>query len=478
MAAAAAAAAGGLHSAAIPASSLRGRRESTAAAAAASKWGRLGGAPRGARAITEAPTATPARDVNALEDIAGRLFLPVHTPIHMLRHGHQRKAKPASRCPGSCTDPQRATAAVAPVVERGGGPSPVPPRSTKVTIVGVGNVGMACAQTILTNDLVDEIALVDVQADKLRGEMLDLQHAAAFLPSVRIQASTDYAVSADSDLCIVTAGARQHEGESRLSLVGRNASLLKSIIPQARPKKARAFAPPGAAQPQDSAPDCVQPSGRAHMGLVEDLRPALQPRHRQVQGLNFYATTAGQAPSPQLLLSFRPDGTNLDSSRFRFLIASSLNVNAQNVHAYILGEHGDSSLPCWSGVNVGGVPLLNFLECQGLAFGPDVLEDIHKKVVDNAYEVIKLKGYTNWGIGYSTARLASSLLRNQRRIHPVSVLAQGFQGIEEEVYLSLPSLLGRQGVINIVNTNLTEQEAKRLRECAKGLADIQHEVNL
>eukprot|EP00850_Spirogloea_muscicola_P014493 SM000104S09363 [mRNA] locus=s104:324637:335005:+ [translate_table: standard] len=404
--AAAAAAVGGLHVGPLAASPLRGRRESTAAAAA-SKWGRLKGAHPGARAIAEAPTAVLAGDVNALEDVAGRLFLP----------GGQAR-KPLS--PPALT-PQRTLAAVAPVVERSGGPSPVPPRSTKVTVVGVGNVGMACAQTILTNDLVDEIALVDVQADKLRGEMLDLQHAAAFLPSVRIQASTDYAVTADSDLCIVTAGARQREGESRLSLHSPNTVLL----------------------------------------IVSNPVDVLTWASWKISGL----------PSSRVIGS----GTNLDSSRFRFLIASSLNVNAQNVHAYIMGEHGDSSLPCWSGVNVGGVPLLNFLECQGLAFGPDVLEDIHKKVVDNAYEVIKLKGYTNWGIGYSTARLASSLLRNQRRIHPVSVLAQGFQGIEDEVYLSLPSLLGRQGVINIVNTNLTEQEAKRLRECAKGLADIQHE---
>ncbi|KAF2313069.1 hypothetical protein GH714_009062 [Hevea brasiliensis] len=210
-------------------------------------------------------------------------------------------------------------------------PSPTK-RHTKISVIGTGNVGMAIAQTILTQDLADELALVDAKADKLRGEMLDLQHAAAFLPRTKIQASTDYSVTVGSDLCIVTAGARQIPGESRLNLLQRNVNLFEKIIP-----------------------------------------PLAKPT---------------------------------------------------------LFEHGDSSVALWSSISVGGVPILTFLDKQQIAYEKETLENIHKAVVDSAYEVISLKGYTSWAIGYSAANLARSILRDQRKIHPVSVLAKGFYGID------------------------------------------------
>lgn len=320
-------------------------------------------------------------------------------------------------------------------------PSPTK-RHTKISVIGTGNVGMAIAQTILTQDFVEELALVDAKADKLRGEMLDLQHAAAFLPRTKILASVDYAVTAGSDLCIVTAGARQIAGESRLNLLQRNLSLFKAIIPPL----------------VKYSPDCI---------LLIVANP--------VDILTYVAWKLSGLPSNRIIGS----GTNLDSSRFRFLLADHLDVNAQDVQAYIVGEHGDSSVALWSSISVGGVPILSFLEKHQIAYEKETLESIHKEVVDSAYEVISLKGYTSWAIGYSAANLARSILRDQRKIHPVSVLAKGFYGIDGgDVFLSLPAQLGRGGVLGVTNIHLNQEESHRLRNSAKTILEVQSQLGI
>lgn len=318
-------------------------------------------------------------------------------------------------------------------------PSPTK-RHTKITVVGAGNVGMAIAQTILTQDLADELALVDAKPDKLRGEMLDLQHAAAFLPRTRIVADVDYAVSAGSDICIVTAGARQIPGESRLNLLQRNVAMFSGIIPPLA----------------KYSPDTI---------LLIVSNP--------VDVLTYVAWKLSGFPSNRVIGS----GTNLDSSRFRSLIANHLDVNTQDVQAFIVGEHGDSSVALWSSISVGGVPVLSFLERQQIAYEKETLESIHKQVVDSAYEVISLKGYTSWAIGYSVANLARTLLRDQRRIHPVSVLAKGFHGIEGgDVFLSLPAQLGRSGVLGVTNVHMTDEEMQKLRDSAKTILEVQSQL--
>lgn len=176
-------------------------------------------------------------------------------------------------------------------------PSPTK-RHTKISVVGTGNVGMAIAQTILTQDLVDELALVDAKADKLRGEMLDLQHAAAFLPRTKILASADYSITEGSDLCIITAGARQIPGESRLNLLQRNVTLFEMIIPP-----------------------LAKYSPNSILMIVSN----------PVDVLTYIAWKLSGFPSNRVIGS----GTNLDSSRFRFLIADHLDVTAQDVQALI-----------------------------------------------------------------------------------------------------------------------------------------------
>ncbi|GLJ38436.1 hypothetical protein SUGI_0782740 [Cryptomeria japonica] len=329
---------------------------------------------------------------------------------------------------------EKADALMRPI--QGTGPHSPVSRTGKITVVGVGNVGMAIAQTILTQDLTDDLALLDIQPDKLRGEMLDLQHAAAFLPRTKITADTDYAVTAGSDLCVITAGARQRQGESRLDLLHRNLALFKSIVPQ-----------------------LVKHSPEALLMVVSN----------PVDVLSYITWKLSGLPPNRVVGS----GTNLDSSRLRFSIAEQLNVNAQDVQALIVGEHGDSSVALWSTAAIGGVPLLSFLETQQRPFPLDVL---HQGVINGAYEVIKLKGYTSWAVGYSAASLARSVLRNQRRIHPVSVLAKGFHGIEDEVFLSLPALLGRGGVLGVAEIPLTSHENERLLHSANTILQVQREL--
>ncbi|XP_038970764.1 L-lactate dehydrogenase B [Phoenix dactylifera] len=323
-------------------------------------------------------------------------------------------------------------------------PPPSPSkRRTKISVVGVGNVGMAIAQTILTQDLADVLALVDAKPDMLRGEMLDLQHAAAFLPRTKILASTDYAVTAASDLCIITAGARQLPGESRLALLQRNLAIFRDIVvPLAR-----------------HSPDAL---------LLVVSNP--------VDVLTYIAWKLSGFPPNRVIGS----GTNLDTSRFRSLLADHLEVNAQDVQAYMVGEHGDSSVALWSSISVGGVPVLSSLEKHQISYEEEVLERIRKAVVESAYEVIRLKGYTSWAIGYSVASLARSLLRDQHSIHPVSLLAKGFYGIpdDREVFLSLPARLGRGGVLSVAKVHLTEEESLRLTRSADTLWEIQQQLGI
>lgn len=133
----------------------------------------------------------------------------------------------------------------------------------------------------------------------------------------------------------------------------------------------------------------------------------------------------------------------------------------------------------WSSISVGGVPILSFLEKQQIAYEKETLKNIHKAVIGGAYEVISLKGYTSWAIGYSVANLARSILRNQRKIHPISVLASGFYGIEGgELFLSLPAQLGRVGVLGVANVHLTDEEAQQLRESAKTILEVQNQLKI
>lgn len=311
----------------------------------------------------------------------------------------------------------------------------------KVTIVGVGQVGMACAFSILTNNVSNDIVLVDVMADKLKGEMMDLQHGSAFLKNARINASTSYAATANSTLCIVTAGARQREGETRLDLVQRNTDIFKGIIPE-----------------------LVRYSPNTILLIVSN----------PVDILTYVAWKLSGLPQNRVIGS----GTNLDSTRFRFLLSQRLSVAPTSCHAWVIGEHGDSSVPLWSSVNVAGVRFRDLNPDIGTAKDEEHWDELHKEVVQSAYEVIKLKGYTSWAIGLNVSSLAASILKNTHQVHAVTVKLTGHHGITEDVFLSLPCVLGENGVTSIVHQILTDEERELLQKSANTIHDVQKNLKL
>ncbi|XP_072475758.1 L-lactate dehydrogenase A chain isoform X1 [Notamacropus eugenii] len=309
----------------------------------------------------------------------------------------------------------------------------------KITVVGVGAVGMACAISVLTKELADELALVDVIEDKLKGEMMDLQHGSLFLKTPKIVSGKDYSVTANSKLVIVTAGARQQEGESRLNLVQRNVNIFKFIIP-----------------------NIVKYSPNCKLLIVSN----------PVDILTYVAWKLSGFPKNRVIGS----GCNLDSARFRYLMGERLGVHSLSCHGWVLGEHGDSSVPVWSGVNLAGVSLKNLHPSLGTDSDAENWKDVHKQVVESAYEVIKLKGYTSWAIGLSVADLAESIMKNLRRVHPISTMIKGLYGIKEDVFLSVPCVLGQNGISDVVKVNLNPEEESRLKKSADTLWGIQKEL--
>jgi L-lactate dehydrogenase len=170
-------------------------------------------------------------------------------------------------------------------------------------------------------------------------------------------------------------------------------------------------------------------------------------------------------------------GTSLDSSRFRTIVADRLGVDTRSVHGAIVGEHGDSSVALWSSLNVGGVRLRDLDPRVGTAADPENWNAIHKEVINAAYEVIKAKGYTNWAIGLTVASLVEAVLRNERRVVPVSVPVRGRYGIEEDVYLSLPSVVGINGVSEVINVPLDADEAEKLRSSSAAIHAVQSHLD-
>lgn len=314
-------------------------------------------------------------------------------------------------------------------------------RHNKISIIGAGSVGMACAVSIVLKGLGDELALVDTAEGKLKGEMMDLQQGSHFVKMPSIVASKDYSVTADSTLVIITAGARQEKGETRLNLVQRNVAIFELMISS-----------------------IVKHSPHCKMIVVSN----------PVDILTYVAWKLSGIPKSRVIGS----GCNLDTARFRFLIGQKLGIHSESCHGWVLGEHGDSSVPVWSGVNVAGVPLRDLNPAVGADGDPERWKDVHADVIASAYEIIKAKGYTSWAIGLSVADLTESILKDLRRVHPVSTIIKGLYGINEEVSLSLPCVLGENGISDLIKVRLTPEEEARLRRSAETLRAIQKDLRL
>ncbi|VDP77054.1 unnamed protein product [Echinostoma caproni] len=317
------------------------------------------------------------------------------------------------------------------------GSQALPKKGRKVTVVGVGSVGMAVAYAIMVKELATEIALVDIACERVKGEVMDLKHGKQFVRHCNVIGST---VSAGSDIVFVTAGARQQEGESRLNLVQKNVNIFKGMIPQI----AR------------HSPCCI---------LIIVTNP--------VDILTSVAARLSGFPPNRVIGT----GTMLDSSRFRTMLGEVLGVSPSSVHALIIGEHGDSSVPVWSKVSVAGVPLSSLNPLVGKPNDPENYGVIHKNVVDSAYQVIKLKGQTSWAIGLTCYALANAILNNAHTIYPLTTCVKGFYNIQDNVYLSLPVLVTANGAEYIVPLSLSPEEEAQLRKSANALAEVTRTIN-
>ncbi|XP_055150192.1 L-lactate dehydrogenase A chain-like isoform X1 [Symphalangus syndactylus] len=308
----------------------------------------------------------------------------------------------------------------------------------KITVVGVGAVGMTCAISILMKDLADELDLVDVIEDKLKGEMMDIQHGSLFLRTPKIVSGKDYNVTVNSKLVIITAGTCQQEGESRLNLVQHNVNIFKFIILNVK-----------------YSPNCK---------LLIVSNP--------VDILTYVAWKISGFPKKRVIGS----GCNLDSARFRYLMGERLGVHPLSCHRWILGEHGDSSVPVWSGMNVAGVSLKTPHPDLETDKDKEQWKEVHKQVVERAYEEIKLKGYTSWAIGLSVADLAESIMKDLRQVYPVFTMIKGLYGIKDDVFLRVPCILGQNGISDLVKVTLTPEEEACLKKSADTLWGIQKEL--
>ncbi len=310
----------------------------------------------------------------------------------------------------------------------------------KVSIIGCGNVGIRYAYALMINGAAREITLVDYFKDKAEGEAIDLSHGAPFTPPVSVNAGT-YEDIKGSDLVVVTAGKKQKQGQTRIDLLKDNIALFKTIIPEI----------------MKYAPDAI-------------LLIASNP----VDVLTYAAYKISGKPAEKVIGS----GTVLDSARFKYEIAKHCNIDPRSIHAYILGEHGDSELPVWSKATVGGVHIENHCilcdkkeKCDHKA----ILNEIFTNVKNSAYTIIDKKGETSYGIGLALTRITEAILKNENSVLPVSVLVKDFYGVND-VYLSLPAVVNRDGVRQVQRIEFNEQEKTSFINSAKILKDLLKEI--
>ncbi len=296
--------------------------------------------------------------------------------------------------------------------------------NNKVSIVGCGRVGMTTAYSILLQGIANEIVLFNRTLERVKGEALDLEHGMTFLDNAKITATDDYADLADSDVIIYAAGHAQKSGETRLDLVDKNVAILQKYLPHIIA----------------TAPNTI---------LLIIANP--------VDILTYKAYLMANWPKGKIFGS----GTILDTSRFKFHLSEFLHVSPHSIHAYILGEHGDSSFPAITSAAVGGQPLTNFTN-----FSTQKALAAYQKTKDAAYKIIATKGSTYYGIASVTAKLVKAILRDERAIFPVSIPLHHYYQ-QNGVALSVPCVIGRGGVEEIIEIKLNWEEKQQLAQSAK-----------
>lgn len=303
----------------------------------------------------------------------------------------------------------------------------------KAAVIGCGFVGSATAFTLMQSRLFSELVLLDVNMEKADGEAKDIAHGIPFAGQMKIYAGT-YDDAADAAIIIITAGANQKPGETRLDLVQKNTAIYQSIIPEI---------------------------------VKRDFGGILLIVSNPVDILTYVALKLSGLPENRVLGS----GTVLDTARLKYALGEHLGVDSRSVHSFIIGEHGDSEIAAWSSTNVSGIPLNDFCEMRGHFNHDAAMDAIAEKVKNSAYEIISKKQATYYGIAMSVKRICECIVRNERSILPVSAMMHGEYGIED-ITLSMPAIVGIGGVETHVPIALSEEEAEKLVESAKKLKDV------
>ena len=303
----------------------------------------------------------------------------------------------------------------------------------KVAVIGCGFVGATSAFSLIQTGLFSEMVLIDANTQKAEGEAMDLSHGSAYLTPMNIYAGT-YDDIVDAGLIVITAGANQKPDETRLDLVKKNVQIFKSIIPEIKERNCEGI-------------------------LLIVSNP--------VDILTEVALKLSGFPSNRVIGS----GTVLDTARLKYVLGKHLQVDPRDIHAYIIGEHGDSELVVWSGAQVAGIHINHFCELRGHFNHEESMERLAQEVRDSAYEIIKRKGATYYGVAVAVKRIATAIVKDEHAVLPISSLMQGEFGLND-ICLSIPTVIGQNGVEKVVDIYLNNDENEKLQTSAKALKDV------
>ena len=309
----------------------------------------------------------------------------------------------------------------------------------KAAIIGCGFVGTSIAFSLVQKGIFSELVLIDANEKKAEGEAMDLSHGLPFTKPMEIRAGS-YEDIADCAMIIITAGANQKPGETRLDLVHKNVEIYKSIIPK-----------------------IVEKNQEATLLIVSN----------PVDIMTYVALKLSGYPRHKVIGS----GTVLDTARLKYLLSRHLDVDSRSIHAFIIGEHGDSELAVWSAANVSGIPLNHFCELRGYFDHMESMDRIYQSVRDSAYEIIEKKGATNYGVAMAVCRIAESVIRNEHSIMPISVYLDGLYGLHD-ICLSIPTVVGQEGAEKVLDIPLDLMEMGKLVYSAEELKKIIGELEL
>lgn len=303
----------------------------------------------------------------------------------------------------------------------------------KVVLVGTGFVGMSMAYTMLNRGGVSELVLIDIDKDKTIGEQMDLSHGLPFAPQKMIIKAGDYDECKDAQVVVITAGIAQKPGQTRLELTETNTKIMKSITKS------------------------IMASGFNGVIVVAS---------NPVDIMTYVVAKVSGLPKNKVIGS----GTVLDTARLRYIMAEYLNVSSKNIHAYVMGEHGDSSFVPWNHAYVGCKKISDVMKDNNHPM--DDLEKIHKDVVNAAYEIINKKKATYYGIGVALSRLVKAILEDEHGILTVSAYLKDGEYGQDDIYIGVPAIICSEGIREVVNLDLTDEEQAKLDESCKIIKEM------